>query len=230
MQCRELRLATATFTKTAATESRASATATRIYTVPAESGGKPISRSNIRILVDGALRGEAQALEQLAQRTLRPAYSVALAIVRRPADAEDVAQDALLTAFERIETCRDPDRFVAWLMTIVRNQAKNWLDRRRLRDVPAQAEPAEQLAPERDIDGGFVRDRLVAALGHLNLAEREVVLLHDLEGFTHPEISDALGISSVNSRQYLFVARRKLRAVLDDGCGAASAEEGGNDE
>lgn len=183
-----------------------------IYTAAVHREAAPIS--SIEQLVKRAMAGQASAFEALARSCLRPAYSVALAIVRRPADAEDVAQDALLTAFERIATCREPERFMAWLMTIVRNQSKNWLERRRLRDVLPTEETTEPLAPAIDVDSGLERGRLLGALGALNVAEREVVLLHDLEGFTHQEIAEALGISCVMSRQHLFVARRKMRTVL----------------
>lgn len=162
-------------------------------------------------LVARAVRGERSAFEELARTHLRAAYSVALTVVGRPADAEDVAQDALLRAFERIETCREPSRFKNWLLQIVRNRAKNWLDRRRLRDVPKNGNWPEQgqqaASPE--------ATSLLRALGHLGPVQREVVLLHDLEGWTHPEIADALGMSDVMSRQHLFHARRELRARLD---------------
>jgi DNA-directed RNA polymerase specialized sigma24 family protein len=102
---------------------------------------KPISPKNldpaaVEELVSSARRGDAKAIEALARAYLRPAYSVALAILRRPADAEDAAHDALLTAFERLDSCRDAARFPAWLMTIVRNHSRNQLARRKLRDVP----------------------------------------------------------------------------------------------
>lgn len=59
--------------------------------------------------------------------------------------------------------------------------------------------------------------QLSEALAGLNETQRAVVLLHDLEGYTHPEIADALELSVVNSRQYLFVARRRLREHLGEG-------------
>jgi RNA polymerase sigma-70 factor (ECF subfamily) len=174
--------------------------------------------------------GERSAFEQLARSFLRPAYIVALAIVRRPPDAEDVAQDALLIAFQRLDGCRDPSRFTAWLMTIVRNQAKNWLDKRRWRDVlkepPDEANIASQAVAAAPHDE---RTQILAALGELSLAEREVVLLHDLHGYSHEEIGAIVGVSTVMSRQHLFVARRKLRQTLGSSLGN-SGTEGCNDE
>ena len=164
-------------------------------------------------LVIRAQGGEANAFAALARAFLRAAYSVALAIVSRPADAEDVAQDAFVVALERIDTCREPRRFAGWLLQIVRNRARNWLDRRRLRDVAAHELPdlaGDAIRPE----AAGLRALLVAALGELSPQQREVVLLHDLEEWTHLEIGIALGISEVMSRQQLFQARRALRGRL----------------
>ena len=165
-------------------------------------------------LVVRAQRGDADAFASLAAAFLRAAYSVALAIVGRPADAEDVAQDAFVLALERIRTCRQPERFAGWLLQIVRHQALSWLQKRRLRDVSADEGGATvAIAPVATEHAGLA-ERLVAALGGLTTGQREVVLLHDLEDWTHAEIATALGISEVMSRQHLFNARRLLRAHL----------------
>jgi DNA-directed RNA polymerase specialized sigma24 family protein len=57
-----------------------------------------------------AIRGDARAFDDLARTFLRPACAVALAVLGRPADAEDVAQQALVTTLERMESCPDPER------------------------------------------------------------------------------------------------------------------------
>jgi RNA polymerase sigma-70 factor (ECF subfamily) len=181
-------------------------------------------------LVVRAQHGDKAAFSGLVSSFLRACYSVALAIVGRPADAEDVAQDALVVALERIGDCRQPDRFAGWLLQIVRNQARNWLARRRLRDVASH----EQLPHGRSLgavdptqpEQAGLKARLVAALSHLSEAQREVVLLHDLEEWTHQEIGQALGISEVMSRQHLFVARRILRGRLAPEAVAKVSHEG----
>jgi RNA polymerase sigma-70 factor, ECF subfamily len=171
-------------------------------------------------LVIRAQRGDGGAVAALARVYLRPAFSVALAIVGRPADAEDVAQDALVTALQRIAMCREPARFAGWLMQIVRNRARNWLDARRLRDVGATEDAAGQAdrvaSPSVSPDNCGMKQRLLMALAALSTIQREVALLHDLEDWTHAEIADSLGISEGMSRQHLFHARRTLRARLGD--------------
>ena len=165
-------------------------------------------------LVGRAKRGDGPALEALTQAYLRAAYAVALAVVRRPADAEDVAQDAFVLALSNLDACREEARFGGWLLTIVRNQAKNRLSWRELRDVAKDPASLKENAEVSSLDVVATRRDLLRALKGLKLAHREVVLLHDLEGWTHSEIAEVLGISEVMSRQHLFLARRKLRDAL----------------
>jgi RNA polymerase sigma-70 factor (ECF subfamily) len=179
-------------------------------------------RTQIAELVRRAVDGDARAFEGLARAFLRPAYAVALAIVGRPADAEDVAQEALMLMLERIDTCHHPERFGRWLLQGVRNRARNRLAHRRLSDVPERATTPEQ-AGDADLERGAVRRQLLAALDLLGPVQRQVVLLHDLEGWTHAEIADALELSEVSSRQHLFQARRVLRAALGDDDSAEDA-------
>jgi RNA polymerase sigma-70 factor (ECF subfamily) len=163
-----------------------------------------------------ALGGEVRAFDELARAFLRPAYAMALAVVGRPADAEDVAQEALVAALGRIDTCRHPERFGPWLMQAVRNRARNWLAHRRLADVPADEAAMADHGRDGDAERGALRRQLLAALEAVTPVQREVVLLHDLEGWTHAEIAAALEISEVSSRQHLFNARRALRVRLGE--------------
>ncbi len=179
-------------------------------------GNRMTDSTSTAALVRRAVGGDARAFDGLARAFLRPAYAVALAVVRRPADAEDVAQEAVVAALERIDTCRQPERFGAWLFQAVRNRARNWVERRRLADVPAEqvevADAGRDGYGERDV----LRRQLLWALDGITPVQREVVLLHDLEGWTHAEIAAALDLTEVNCRQHLFTARRALRARLAD--------------
>lgn len=169
------------------------------------------SELSVAELVARTKRGEPAAFDQLVRRHLRAAYAVALAVLGRPADAEDVAQEAFIAALERIDDCRDGARFSGWLIQIVRHRALNALDKRRLRDTAVA--PAEFAGPSSESDI-VLRAHLLAALASLSSVQREIVLLHDLDGWTHAELAEALGISEVHCRQHLFTARRALRAEL----------------
>jgi RNA polymerase sigma-70 factor, ECF subfamily len=167
-------------------------------------------------LATRAKRGDRDAFGALARAFLRPAYAVALAILGRPADAEDAAQEALVAALEKIESCRDPERFAAWLLQIARNRARNLAASRRVREPGAKERPAAEESGGEDRVAGE-REDLLAALAALTEAQREVVLLHDLEGWKHGEIAASAGISETMSRQHLFNARRAMRARLAGG-------------
>jgi RNA polymerase sigma-70 factor, ECF subfamily len=162
-------------------------------------------------LVIRAQRGDASACDQLVRRHLRAAYAVALAVLGRPADAEDTAQDAFVTALARLGDCRDPARFSGWLRQIVRNHALHVLERRKLREPTGV--PGE-LARDMVVGDIMLRAQLLDGLATLPLVQREIVLLHDLDGWTHAELATMLGITEVNCRQHLFMARRSLRAGL----------------
>lgn len=167
-------------------------------------------------LVERARRGDAVAFETLVRRHYRAAFAVALATCGNGMDAEDVCQDAFLRALERLEDCRHPDRFRYWLLRIVRNRAHNFRDYRRVRaGVPLEiVDAAGPSDAARDATRAQLRRRLEAALAGIDPVEREVVLLHDLEGWRHRAIAEALGISEGRSRQHVFHARRKLRERL----------------
>ncbi len=169
------------------------------------------------VLVERARHGEAAAFEALVRRHLRSAYAVALARLGRPADAEDVCQEAFLTALERLDACRRPERFGAWLLAIVRNRALDQLRARGRREgepLDAAARRADGADPERDASRSELRAELLAGLGELTPTQREVVLLFDLEGFSHREIGERLGISEGSSRVHLHNARRSLERHL----------------
>jgi RNA polymerase sigma-70 factor, ECF subfamily len=171
-------------------------------------------------LVARALAGDAESFETLVRRHFRAAYAVALALTREPADADDVCQDAFVRAYERLRDCREPDRFAAWLAQIVRNRARNRLAYFRVRraaPLSAAAErPAGGASPQADAEREELRRALLAALGTLPPIQREVVILHDLEGMRHGEIAELAGCSEGMSRRHLSDARKVLRLRLAD--------------
>jgi RNA polymerase sigma-70 factor (ECF subfamily) len=187
-------------------------------------GPVPRTAEATAALVRRARGGEREAITVLVRGYMRPAYAAALAILGRAADAEDVAQEALMIAFERLDTCRDPARFASWLLQIVRNRARNQLDWRRVHDVGEGAEVRSPLTVEAPVDQLGLRETLLCALAVLSPVQREVVLLHDLEGWSHAEIASAVDVSEVMSRQHLFQARKIMRERLE-GDAATSKRE-----
>ena len=172
--------------------------------------------------VSRALRGDPEAFAELVRAHLRSAQGIALAALGDPADAEDVVQEAFIVALERLEDCRDPSRFAAWLFRIVRNRAHNHRRYLKLRETAALDAPAALAAtsredPARDFERSQLRDVLAAALQDLPEVQREIVVLHDMNGWKHREIADVLGIPEGTVRAHLSYARRALRARMNQG-------------
>jgi RNA polymerase sigma-70 factor (ECF subfamily) len=166
-------------------------------------------------LVGRTLTGDRTAFGLLVRRHYRAAFAVALAHAGNRSDAEDVCHDAFVRAGARLADCRDADRFAAWLCTIVRNLAKNAVSRgfaRRATTLPDNLHALDD--PGRQAERADLGTRLESALTRLPPTQREVVLLHDLDGRTHEEIAALIGTSTGMSRQHLFQARRALRELL----------------
>ena len=169
------------------------------------------------VLVARVRGGDAAAADRLVRRHLPLAYTIALAVLGGRTDADDVCQDAMLRALEKIDECRSPSRFRFWLAQIVRNQARNALARQRVRGGPALDDIEEHPSPGHTSEAaerGELRAALLSALDRLTPVQREVVLLKDLEGWDHRMIAATLGVSEGMSRQHLFVARGALRLAL----------------
>ena len=180
-------------------------------------------------LVRGAQAGDSQAFGVLVGRYMRAAYAVSLSVTGRHESAEDAAQEAFMVALERLDDCRTPDRFAGWLMTIVRNRARNLVRREVLRDtdVVPETSAARGRTPEEDMEHTELLERLGSALRRLPEVQREIVLLHDLEGWRHREIAERLGIPSGTVRSHLHFARKSLRR--DSDLAQVAAEHGPTD-
>jgi RNA polymerase sigma-70 factor (ECF subfamily) len=210
----------------------------RIYS-PSEGKGSTASGSQVSSfpessfsdadLVVRSRAGDAQAFSEIVRRYRRAAYLVAWGITGSHEDAEDAAQESFLVAMDRLDECREPARFAGWFMTIVRNRAKNLLRREKVREsetiTPALA--SGDPGPERVTEQKLLRERLQDALRGLPPVQREVVLLHDLEGWKHREIAERLGMPSGTVRSHLHFARKALRDRLGDLGGPGGEERTG---
>jgi len=147
------------------------------------------------------------------------AYRVARGVLRNTADAEDVAQEALLRAYQRFDRLRDRNRFRAWLVRISFRLALDRLRsarRRELRDMrwsqPAHHPPAataEDLAASSEFQANLGR-----ALDELPGKLRLVLLLAAMEGHTIDEIASLLGIPVGTVKSRIYVARKQLAEKL----------------
>lgn len=167
-------------------------------------------------LVERSRGGDPDAFAELVRRHYRAALVVAQQATRDPLDAEDVTQDAFVRALERMEQCRDPARFAAWLHQIIRNVAHDLRDKQRVRKAESldDVDPAGKSNPAKDAENADLRQRLTVALDQLTTMQRAVLLLFDRDGLSHGEIAAQVGCSVGMSQQHLFAARKAMRRIL----------------
>jgi RNA polymerase sigma-70 factor (ECF subfamily) len=165
--------------------------------------------------VRAVLGGDSDAFAPLVAKYRRAALVSAMAVLGNTDDAEEVAQEAFVRAYTSLATCRDHARFSSWLMTIVRHTALNYARSARRRRTVALDDTAEPAAPEAGAAGHRVgRAALLSAIRTLPAAQREVLLLADLQGLSHADISARTGLSVLMSRRHLSDARRRVRDLL----------------
>ena len=181
-------------------------------------------------LVRQAKAGELGAFEELTRRYERQVYSLAFRIVRQEHDAEDVTQEAFLSAMEHLAGFREEARFSTWLLRIATHAALKVLRKRRGLDtvsLEASTEPDPEGAiphpefiadwrqsPEELVHRNETRRLLEEALNQLDEKHRLVFLLRDVEGLSVRETAEALGLSEVNVKVRLLRARLQLREQL----------------
>ncbi|MEO8878848.1 MAG: sigma-70 family RNA polymerase sigma factor [Gemmatimonadaceae bacterium] len=169
------------------------------------------------VLVVRAQDGEAAAFEALVKRHLRAAHAVALAVLGELSDADDAMQDAFLSAMQHLDSCHPAEKFRAWLLTIVRNRAYDLKRRGRVRSVELLEEDtaqAREASPLEMAERSELNVRLTTAIGTLTDTQREVLMMHDVEGWKHADIAQLLGLAESTVRVHLLHARRKLRKRL----------------
>lgn len=160
--------------------------------------------------------GDRDAFGELVRRYAGQARRVALAVLRQPEDADDAAQDGLLSALRKLDQY-DPARpFGPWLMRVVANAAADRRRRLRVRrtDEISPLTPADDPGPDAETDRQAFHAALRDALRELPERQRMAIVLFDVEGYSHKEIADMLDVPSGTVRSDVFHARRHLRALL----------------
>jgi len=187
----------------------------RPMTLPGPQQSTPAARisEEERELVSLARQGDERGFAGLVRLHQRRAYIVARSIVMTHEDAEDAVQDGFLRAYQALDRFDPGQSFGAWLNRIVANAALDLARRRKVRTAEELSDsiPAAFRDPA---ESGELRRRLGAALARLPERARSVIVLHDIEGFTHAEIGEMLGIPGGTARSDLHHARQKLRVLL----------------
>jgi RNA polymerase sigma-70 factor (ECF subfamily) len=190
-------------------------------------------------LVARIVGGDLTAFQQLMRLHNTALFRAARAIVRDDADAEDVLQEAYISAYRHLPEFRGDARLSTWLTRIVINAALGRLRARRRDNVvallddrpPGSAEPREQAmdedphaAPEASAMRAELRRLLEKKIDALPLAFRTAFILREVEEMTIEEAAECLGVPAATVRTRVFRARAMLRESLAEEMDMATAD------
>ena len=177
-------------------------------------------------IIARAQNGDEAMFEQLYRRHSRRVYAVCVRMVKDPAEAEDLTQEAFMLLFRKIHTFRGESAFSTWLHRLAVNRVLMCLRRKSLPAVSLD-EPLDtnELSGPPAIDLGCRDSILEGSLDRINLERcikrlpagyRTIFVLHDVQGYKHHEIAEILGRSVGDSKSQLHKARAQLRGLLHE--------------
>lgn len=171
-------------------------------------------------LIDGCRAGDQKAQFQVYKLYYKAMFNTSLRIVNDLMEAEDVMQEAFLSAFEKISTYSGSVSFGAWLKKIVVNRSLDALAKRKaiFEDIESHTEiyddSNEDLVYKQEVEAKV--DEVKNAIERLPEGYRVILSLYLIEGYDHDEIADMLKISSSTSRSQLSRAKQKLVTELKE--------------
>src|SRR5262249_8996884 len=162
-----------------------------------------------------AINGDEAALRALWTRHAPHIDMVVRRLVGSDHDlAADIAQEVWIQIFRALPSYRGDSQFSTWAHRIAVNRTLNALRKtRRLANVETEVQE-DSASIEQDPERSFVAQSIEEATAKLSPGARAVFTLHDVEGYTHEEIAEQLGITTGGSKSQLFKARAKLRKYL----------------
>jgi RNA polymerase sigma factor (sigma-70 family) len=180
-------------------------------------------------LVRRARQGDLEAYDELVRRYQERIYATVYHMTSNHEDANDLAQEAFIKAFQAIRTFKGGSSFYTWVYRIAVNKTINFLKQRRhkaqmsLDDLDFNAEHDPDLValisektPRREVNLSELQEKLNAAMQKLSEPHRLVVVLHDVQGLSHEQIAEIVGCNIGTVRSRLFYARQQLQGYLAD--------------
>jgi len=178
-------------------------------------------------MIAAILGGESSLFHDLVRPYERTVYVMALSFMRNGADAEDVAQEAFLQAFRKLDTFRGEAKFGTWLISITLNEARGRIRRSKIlktesiddsQDGEYTVSPALlrdwKEIPSECLERKEMQHLLETAIGDLPLIYREIFILRDVEEMSVAEAAEMLAISVASVKVRLHRARMMLQSSL----------------
>jgi len=181
------------------------------------------------VLVQRSRRGDLEAYDELVRRYQERIYATLYHMTSNHEDANDLAQESFIKAFQALKSFKGGSSFYTWLYRIAVNKTINFLKQRKnrihvsLNDLDLNAEHDPDLValisdktPRREAGLTELQEKLNAALLKLSEPHRLVVVLHDVQGLSHDEIAKIMDCNIGTVRSRLFYARQQLQGYLSD--------------
>ncbi|MEP6999292.1 MAG: RNA polymerase sigma factor [bacterium] len=168
-------------------------------------------------LVARCLAGDRSAERALYDAHVDRVFRLAYRLAGDSDLAQDFTQETFIRAFGRLSQYRGDASLATWLHTIATSVSLNGMRSvTRMRNRSTSIDDVPELpAAQRNVSPHDLRERLHASIDALSVKLRPVFVMHDVEGYTHEEIGNTLGIPVGTSKARLFDARAKLRAALE---------------
>jgi RNA polymerase sigma factor (sigma-70 family) len=180
-------------------------------------------------LVREAQHGNLKAYDALMRRYQERIYATVYHMTGNHEDANDLAQETFIKAYQAIKSFKGDAGFYTWLYRIAVNKTINFLKQRRTRnqlslndlDLNAEHDPdlvalISDKTPRREAGLAELQEKLNAAMQKLSEPHRLVVTLHDVQGLSHEEVGEIMDCNVGTVRSRLFYARQQLQAWLSD--------------
>lgn len=164
-------------------------------------------------IIDRCKAGVRESQYQLYKLYYKSMYNTSMRIIGNKEDAEDVMQEAFLSAFKKLDTYKGEVSFGAWLKKIVINRSLDHLKKKKVFFEEINEKVIDEQSPVMEIRE-INMPKIKKAIGQLPEGYRVVLSLYLLEGYDHDEISEILGISNSSSRSQLLRAKLKLKDYL----------------
>ena len=171
-------------------------------------------------------RGDVNAFEELVAAYEKNVYNLALRMTGSPEDAEDMAQESFIKAYNSLPSFRGDSKFSVWLYRIVSNVCLDFLRKKSRRgtvslsvedddgeDVQLDLPDTSQ-SPEALLEKKLTRESVQRGLASLPPDARQILLLREIQGLSYEEIGETLGLEPGTVKSRIFRARKKLCAYL----------------
>lgn len=175
-------------------------------------------RTDAQVVRD-VLAGDRDAFRLLVRRYGDALFGHAIRMAEGQDEAADLVQRAFVTGYQKLGSCRDPDRVGAWLFRILANLSKDHLRSPRSRELPLRSlpeVPSAQADPFEATHRGEIRERLLAALARLTPDQREAFVLKHVEGRSYEEMAAVLDVNTASLKMRVHRAREALKGLLED--------------